>query len=75
MGGAAAGEVASSMAVESIAEHHAWPIALAEAPAGVIDDDRTALARSCAIAARDANSQHLPRSALELSRGAAWARR
>ncbi len=56
MGGAAAGEVASNMAVESIAT-----TMLAEAgaapPDGVTDDARTSLGRKLRMAAKDANSE------------------
>ncbi len=56
MGGAAAGEVASGMAIESLAttmldEH------MVEAPDGVVDDERQHLARKLRGAARDANAK------------------
>ncbi len=56
MGGAAAGEVASGMAIESLAstmldEH------MVDAPDGVVDDERQHLARKLRGAARDANAR------------------
>ena len=56
MGGAAAGEVASGMAIESLAatmldEH------MVDAPDGVVDDERQHLARKLRGAARDANAK------------------
>jgi protein phosphatase len=56
MGGAAAGEVASGMAIEALTstmldEH------MVDAPEGVVDDERTHLARKLRGAARDANAR------------------
>jgi PPM family protein phosphatase len=56
MGGAAAGEVASGMAIESLAltmldEH------MVDAPEGVVDDERQHLGRKLRGAARDANAR------------------
>jgi serine/threonine protein phosphatase PrpC len=56
MGGAAAGEVASGMAIESLTstmlDGH-----MVAAPEGVVDDERTQLARKLRGAARDANAR------------------
>ena len=56
MGGAAAGEVASGMAIEALAttmvDAH-----MIDAPEGVVDDERQHLARKLRGAARDANAQ------------------
>ncbi len=56
MGGAAAGEVASGMAIESLAvtmlDTH-----MVDAPEGVVDDERQHLARKLRGAARDANAR------------------
>ena len=56
MGGAAAGEVASGMAIEAVAvamlDAH-----MIDAPEGVVDDERQHLARKLRGAARDANAQ------------------
>ena len=56
MGGAAAGEVASGMAIEALAttmlDKH-----MVDAPEGVVDDERTHLARKLRGAARDANAK------------------
>ena len=54
MGGAAAGEVASGMAIESLAATMLEG-QLSLAPEGVVDDDRTQLARTLRNAAREAN--------------------
>jgi protein phosphatase len=56
MGGAAAGEVASSMAVESLGSTMLSDLA-APPPVGQIDDEKTALARKLRMAAREANAQ------------------
>jgi protein phosphatase len=56
MGGAAAGEVASSMAVESIAVTMLSD-EVAPPPPGLVDDQKTALARKLRQAAREANLQ------------------
>jgi protein phosphatase len=55
MGGAAAGEVASSMAVESLAQ--TMLVDVPPPPDGANDDERTALGRKLRQAARDANAQ------------------
>ena len=56
MGGAAAGEVASGMAIEALAtamlDAH-----MVDAPEGVVDDERQHLARKLRGAARDANAK------------------
>jgi serine/threonine protein phosphatase PrpC len=56
MGGAAAGEVASGMAIESLATTM-LDARMVAAPDGVVDDDRTQLARKLRGAARDANAR------------------
>jgi len=56
MGGAAAGEVASGMAIESLATTMLDGADVA-APDGVIDDEQTHLARKLRGAARDANAK------------------
>ena len=54
MGGAAAGEVASGMAIEALASTM-LDARMVDAPEGVVDDERTHLARKLRGAARDAN--------------------
>ena len=56
MGGAAAGEVASGMAIESLASTM-LDARMVEAPDGVVDDERQHLARKLRGAARDANAR------------------
>jgi protein phosphatase len=56
MGGAAAGEVASGMAIESLAGTMVEGQMVA-APEGVVDDERQALARRLRGAAREANAK------------------
>jgi protein phosphatase len=67
MGGAAAGEVASNMAVESLAatmqkEHITPP------PDGVTDDEQTSLGRTLREAAREANAQIFKEARQNLAR-------
>jgi protein phosphatase len=54
MGGAAAGEVASSLAVESLATTMLDPT-LTPPPEGIVDDGKTALGRKLRAATREAN--------------------
>jgi serine/threonine protein phosphatase PrpC len=56
MGGAAAGEVASGMAIESLAGTM-LDGGMVATPAGVVDDERAKLARKLRGAARDANTR------------------
>jgi protein phosphatase len=56
MGGAAAGEVASSMAIESVAEQMLIEGKVAP-PEGTVDDELTALGRKLREAAREANGR------------------
>jgi serine/threonine protein phosphatase PrpC len=56
MGGAAAGEVASGMAIEALAQG-LLDAALPSAPEGIVDDDKQQLARKLRGAARDANAR------------------
>lgn len=56
MGGAAAGEVASGMAIESLATTM-LDESMVAAPDGVVDDDKAKLARKLRGAARDANAR------------------
>jgi protein phosphatase len=56
MGGAAAGEVASSMAVDAIAAMMISDVKF-DAPQGISDDDKQSLARKLREAARDANQR------------------
>src|SRR5689334_9893600 len=56
MGGAAAGEVASGMAVEALAAGM-LDAALPPPPEGQVDDDKMQLARKLRDAARDANAR------------------
>ena len=67
MGGAAAGEVASSMAVASLAETMLSDRTSAPPP-GVEDDERTALARKLRAAAEEANLQIFREARANLSR-------
>jgi PPM family protein phosphatase len=67
MGGAAAGEVASSMAVESFATFMTQEGRIAPPP-GVTDDDVTALGRKLREAARDANAQIFKEARQNLAR-------
>ncbi len=56
MGGAAAGEVASGMAIESLAQTM-LDAHMVDAPEGVVDDERQHLGRKLRGAARDANAR------------------
>ncbi len=67
MGGAAAGEVASNMAVESIATTMLGD-AVVTPPEGWTDDDKTALARKLRMAAKEANGQIFREARANLTR-------
>jgi PPM family protein phosphatase len=68
MGGAAAGEVASNMAVESLATTMLAHGNSPSAPTGTTDDGRTGLARKLRMASKDANTEIFREARNNLSR-------